>query len=181
MWRPSYLPFRNVKVTVRPIYRVNHLLRAVPVAALCERRSIQTVISAVTDRRYKKDLNDLPHPGPLLQGEGETCAASWECGATGLAGCASNQQTTGCGLSSPSGEETGEGGCESRMWSAAKISKRVVLRGDDNFVCYFFLRKRRAILPWPRRWAKSKGERFSNLLRVSIFAPLEINNLTNDS
>jgi len=55
-------------------------------------------------------LNTRPHPGLLPRGEGELFAASLECRATGLAGQSSASRKSCAGMSSPWGEEIGEGG-----------------------------------------------------------------------
>jgi hypothetical protein len=58
----------------------------------------------------KNGLDDRPHPGLLPRGEGEMFAASLKISATRLAGQFFAGRKSGGGLSSPWGEETGEGG-----------------------------------------------------------------------
>jgi len=60
-------------------------------------------------------LNTRPHPGLLPRGEGESFAGSLECRATGLAGQSCGSRNSCDGMSSPWGEETGEGGRNSNQ------------------------------------------------------------------
>jgi hypothetical protein len=70
-------------------------------------------------------LNVRPHPGLLPRGEGETFAASLEIATMGLAGEFFVGRKSGCGLSSPWGEETGEGSRENKWIGAdAKRSRK---------------------------------------------------------
>ena len=65
--------------------------------------------------RNNNGLDARPHPGLLPQGEGELFAGSLECRATGLAEQPPASQKSCDGMSSPWGEETGEGGRNSNQ------------------------------------------------------------------
>ena len=59
--------------------------------------------------------NARPHPSLLPRGEGESFAGFWECRAAELAGGVSSIQETRKGMTSPWGEETGEGGRDTNL------------------------------------------------------------------
>jgi hypothetical protein len=70
----------------------------------------------------RKLVQRSPSSRPSPRGEGETSAASSKCPTTGLVGCPFANQKSCCGMSSPWGEETGEGGCESNSSRPAQTA-----------------------------------------------------------